>query len=105
MRRVLPEGHFIPMEPTMAVFDSFFKIPSLDIIPQDYDRGRPDILGLFEDNDPTKRLMVIANHNTDHCELLGVLGDGIPADRRIERGVQARGQLHHVRCNALKLSI
>jgi hypothetical protein len=65
MRRVLPEGHFIPMEPSMAVFDSFFKIESLDIIPQDYDRGRPDIRGLFEDNDPTKRLMVIANHNTD----------------------------------------
>ena len=23
------------------------------------------MFGLFEDNDPTKRLMVIANHNTD----------------------------------------
>ena len=24
-----------------------------------------ELFGLFEDNDPTKRLMVIANHNTD----------------------------------------
>jgi hypothetical protein len=65
MRRVLPEGQFVPMDPKMAIFDSFFKIESFDIIPQSYDTGKPDILGLFEDNDPTKRLMVIANHNTD----------------------------------------
>ena len=65
MRRVLPEGHMVVMDPKMAIFDSFFKIESFDIIPQAYDMGKPDILGLFEDNDPTKRLMLIANHNTD----------------------------------------
>jgi hypothetical protein len=65
MRRVLPEGRFVALDPKMAIFDSFFKIESFDIIPQSYDQGQPDILGLFEDNDPTKRLMVIANHNTD----------------------------------------
>ena len=65
MHRVLPDARFIPMDPKMQVYDSFFKIESFDIIPQSYDRGRVELFGLFEDNDPTKRLMVIANHNTD----------------------------------------
>jgi len=65
MHRVLPDARFIPMDPKMQVYDSFFKIESFEIIPQSYDRGRVELFGLFEDNDPTKRLMVIANHNTD----------------------------------------
>jgi len=65
MHRVLPEARFLPMDPKMPVYDSFFKIESFEIIPQSYDRGRVELFGLFEDNDPTKRLMVIANHNTD----------------------------------------
>ena len=65
MHRALPDAHFLPMDPKMQVYDSFFKIESFDIIPQSYDRGRVELFGLFEDNDPTKRLMVIANHNTD----------------------------------------
>jgi len=69
MRRVLPEGRFIDLDPKRdAIFHSFFEIDSLDIIPQAYDARRPEIRGLFEDNDPKKRLMVIANHSTDISE-------------------------------------
>jgi hypothetical protein len=68
MRRVLPDGRFVDIGPSDAVFDSFFKIESLDIIPQDYDQGRPVIRGMFEDNDPHKRLLLIANFNTDISE-------------------------------------
>ena len=32
---------------------------------QYYDEGRPVFRGLFEDNDPQKRLIAIANFNTD----------------------------------------
>ena len=42
-----------------------FEIDSFDIVGQYYDRGRPTFRGLFEDNDPTKRLMVMVNFNTD----------------------------------------
>src|SRR5262249_44885917 len=65
MHRVLPEARFVDMAPTHPIFHAFFEIPSFDIIPQDYDRGRPIFRGLFEDNDPTKRLMAIVNFNTD----------------------------------------
>ena len=65
MRRVLPGAQFLVMDPSSLIFHSFFEIDSLDIIPQSYDQGRPLLRGLFEDNDPTKRLMAIANFNTD----------------------------------------
>ena len=66
MRRVLPEGRFVDLNPSYPIFDSFFKIESFEIIPQFYDvMVRPTIRGLFEDNDPKKRLMAIVNHSTD----------------------------------------
>ena len=65
MRRVLKDARWIPIEPGSAVWDSFFRIEGDDL-------ERPGIygppvqyLGIFEDNDPTKRLMVVANYNND----------------------------------------
>ena len=101
MHRALPEARFIPMDPKMQVYDSFFKIESFDIIPQSYDRGRVELFGLFEDNDPTKRLMVDREPQHRHLGLLGILGHRLPADRRIERGVQTRRELHHLRHDSL----
>jgi hypothetical protein len=65
MKRVLPDARWIDLDPSMPVYHSFFEIPSFDVVRQYYDRGRPAFRGLFEDNDPTKRLMVVANFNTD----------------------------------------
>jgi len=65
MKRVLPDARWVDLDPSMPVYHSFFEIPSLGIVPQSYDAGRPIFRGIFEDNDPTKRLMVIANFNTD----------------------------------------
>ena len=64
MRMVFPEGRFVRLEANHPVFNSFFTIESLDFY-HPY-RGVPAMFyGLFEDNDPTKRLMVIANYNND----------------------------------------
>jgi hypothetical protein len=65
MHRVLPEGRIVDLDPSAQIFHSFFEIDSFDIVPQYYDFGRPIFRGIFEDNDPTKRLMVIINYNTD----------------------------------------
>jgi uncharacterized protein DUF4159 len=65
MRRVIPGAQFVDLDPSQAIFKTFFAIESFDIIPQSYDQGRVVIRGLFEDNDPRKRLMAIANFNTD----------------------------------------
>ena len=65
MRRVLPEGKVVDLKPTDAIFHSFFDINSFDIVPQYYDRQRPNFRGIYQDNDPKKRLMVMINFNTD----------------------------------------
>jgi Domain of unknown function (DUF4159) len=65
MRRVLPEGRFVDLSPSHPIFHSFFEIDSFDIVQQYYDRGRPVFRGIFEDNDPNKRLLVMVNFNTD----------------------------------------
>jgi hypothetical protein len=65
MHRVLPEAQIVDMDPTHPIFHSFFEINSFDIIPQFYDRGQPVLRGIFEDNNPSKRLLAIVNFNTD----------------------------------------
>jgi hypothetical protein len=65
IRRAFPELRLTPLDAKAPIFHSFFEIDSLDIIPQSYDRGRPEFFGLFEDNDPKKRLMAVVNYSTD----------------------------------------
>jgi hypothetical protein len=69
MSRVFPEGKWIELDPKHPIFHSFFEVNSFDIIPQAYNLGgRPIFLGLFEDNDPNKRMYAIANYQNDLSE-------------------------------------
>ena len=77
MRRVLPEARFVDMDPAHPIFHSFFEIKSLDNFPQAYIQGKPIFRGLFEDNDPTKRLMMIVNYNTDISQYWEWSGRGL----------------------------
>jgi len=65
MRRVLPEGRLIQLTAEHPIFDSFYKIPSLEMDHPYYTGYKSIFYGIFEDNDPTKRLMVIVNYNND----------------------------------------
>jgi hypothetical protein len=65
LKLVLPDLHPIDMDPSHPIFHSFFDIPSFDVVRQFYDRGPPIFRGIFEGNDPKKRLMVMINFNTD----------------------------------------
>jgi len=65
MHRVIPDAQFVDLDPSMPIFHSFYDIDSFDIIPQYYDAGKPVLRGLFEDNDPKKRLLAMVNFNTD----------------------------------------
>ena len=69
MLRVLPNARFVDLDATHPIFHSFFEINDLGIIPQFYDKEyTPVFRGVFEDNDPAKRLMAIVNFNTDISE-------------------------------------
>jgi hypothetical protein len=65
MRKVLPGVQFFDMSPGDAVFHSFFEIKDLTHFPQAYVGGDPIFKGVYEDNDPAKRLIAIINYNTD----------------------------------------
>jgi len=63
MRRVIPGARFVQLDETHGIFDSFYRIDDLtSLVP--YGRA-PAYMGLHEDNDPAKRLVVIANYNND----------------------------------------
>ncbi|MCG6987995.1 MAG: DUF4159 domain-containing protein [Gemmatimonadetes bacterium] len=81
MRRVLPNAEIVDLTPDNPIFHSFFDIPSFDVVPQYYDRGKPVFRGIYEDNDPTKRLMVVINFNTDISNFWEFSDEGyVPVD-------------------------
>jgi hypothetical protein len=67
MRRILPDARWFRVEPSHRVFDAFFRMKDIDF-PHPMYGIKPNYFGIFEDNDPSKRLMVIANHNHDVAE-------------------------------------
>jgi hypothetical protein len=81
MKRVLPEARFFDMDSSHPIFHSFFEIDRLDIIPQAYNDGKPVFRGVYEDNDPQKRLEIIINYNTDVSQFWEWSGRGLrPVD-------------------------
>ena len=81
IKRVLPDVRFFEMSPSDPIFHSFFEINRLDIIPQAYNAGRPVFRGVYEDNDPNKRLLMIINYNTDVSQFWEWSGRGLrPVD-------------------------
>lgn len=64
IRKVLPKARILPVDVSHPIFDSFFKIKLLSMLERGY-RGQPVYLGIYEDNDPAKRLMMIINFQND----------------------------------------
>jgi hypothetical protein len=66
MRKVFPDNRWVELDGTHPIFHSFFEIDSpRDFIPPYGDGGPPVFYGMYEDNDPQKRLIAIANYNND----------------------------------------
>jgi hypothetical protein len=80
MQRVLPGARFVKLDKSHPIFDCFFRMETIDF-PHPMYGFLPNYFGLFEDNDPTKRLLVIANHNNDVAEYWEWSGQGLyPVD-------------------------
>jgi hypothetical protein len=65
IHRVLPEGRIDRLDASHPVFDSFFRVASLDMPYPGRPSLKAEFLGIHEDNDPRKRLIVIINYNND----------------------------------------
>jgi hypothetical protein len=79
MKKVLPAASFQRLDASHPIFHSFFEINSLDDVPGYY--GITEWHGIFEDNDPRKRLLAVANYNHDLGELWEFSDTGyVPVD-------------------------
>ena len=67
MERAMPGHSLLPLDHDHEVFDAFFRIDPLAVIPP-YGPRNVQYFGMFEDNDPTKRMMVLVNLNNDIAE-------------------------------------
>ncbi len=76
MRRVLPNARAVELSASHPIFDAFYRITSLDYTHPYY--GLKSVFyGFFEDNDPNKRLLAIANYNNDLSELWEYSDEGL----------------------------
>jgi len=81
MRRVLPEARWIDIgDGAQKIWHSFFEIKNpMSLEPHPTYAGwglRPRYFGIFEDNNPSKRLIVIANVDGDVSEYWEWSGTG-----------------------------
>jgi Domain of unknown function (DUF4159) len=76
MRVVLPNWHWVQLDGTHPVFHAFFEINDPLSFPPPYGGLPPSYWGIFENNDPKKRLVAIANVNNDISEYWEWSGTG-----------------------------
>jgi hypothetical protein len=85
MRRVFPDVEVMPIPLTHPIFDSFFHITEPWKSGSGYGAGGPEFYAIHEDNDPTKRVMVVLNYKNDLGENWQFSATGtVPLDRANE---------------------
>jgi hypothetical protein len=65
--RAMPEHRLIEIGPEHPIFSSFFTLKDI-YVPHAMYQLKPRYFGLFEDNDPSRRMMVMVNHDSDLAE-------------------------------------
>jgi hypothetical protein len=93
-RRILPDARWIRLEARHPIFNAFFRVerPDFPHPAAHHLYGLPaQYFGLFEDNDPTRRLRAIANYNTNLAEYWQMAGTGFfpidPANEAFKLGI------------------
>ena len=76
MVRVLPEMRLIELNADHPVFDTFFRVRTLDYY-HSYQCIKSVFYGIFQDNDPKKRMLAIVNDNSDMGEAWEWSADGL----------------------------
>jgi uncharacterized protein DUF4159 len=67
MARALPEYRWIPLDVSHPIFHSFFDVKAFEV-PHPSVNVPPKFYGMFDNNDPTRRMIALANHNSDIAE-------------------------------------
>jgi hypothetical protein len=78
-RRIIPRARWMRLDRAHPIFNAFFRVqdPEFPHPAVHHLYGLPaQYFGLFEDNDPSRRLMAIANYNTNLAEYWQMAGGG-----------------------------
>jgi hypothetical protein len=74
--RALPGARIVRLDTSHPIFDVFFHIKSLEMA-YPHDRNlMAEFYGIYEDNDPKKRLIAVINYNNDIGDYMEWSGDG-----------------------------
>ena len=65
IRRVLPGVRIDRLDVSNPVFDAFFRIGSLDMAYPHDPFLKAEFFGIYENNDPSRRLIAVINYNND----------------------------------------
>lgn len=65
MLKVLPGARIERITTRHPIYDTFFRVDTITLHHPQAEELDAEFLGIYEDNDPSKRLMVIINYNTD----------------------------------------
>jgi hypothetical protein len=76
MMRVLPKAKIVRLDVSNPIFQSFFALTTLDMSYPHDPNLKAEFLGIYEDNDPRKRLLVIINYNNDIGDYMEWSGAG-----------------------------
>jgi hypothetical protein len=77
MKRVLPDATLLPVPHTHPIWDSFYHFTDFEGVRHPYGGMQTQFWGIFERNDPTARLMVIASYNGDIAEYWEFADEGL----------------------------
>ncbi|HKG90433.1 MAG TPA: DUF4159 domain-containing protein [Gemmatimonadaceae bacterium] len=75
-RRAFPNARIVPLDLSHPIFDCFFRIKSLDVPYPGRPYIRAKFFGVHEGNDPSKRLAVVINYDTDLGDYMEWTGRG-----------------------------
>jgi len=74
---VLPDAELVRLTVKHPIFDSFFQIKTLEgMTHPDNSQAKAEYYGIYENNDPKRRLMVIVNYNNDIGDYMEWSGGG-----------------------------
>lgn len=76
LRRALPGVRIERLEISHPIFDSFFRIKTLEMSYPHDPYLKAEFFGVYQDNDPTKRLVAVINYNNDIGDYMEWSGAG-----------------------------
>jgi len=80
MQRIVPNPRIVDLTPKDPIFHSFFDINDFNVLKNAYDRGNnghPILQGIYDENDPSKRLVAMINYSTDVSQFWEYNGQGL----------------------------